>query len=57
LNNSETEIQFVLLQGICLGYLYYNPLQEYDEVDEYYEKHQIMFIFFGVIITIWKEEY
>ena len=52
----DYEISFVWLQGFALGYLYYNPLQEFETIEEYYEKHQLMFLFFGVIIVVWKEQ-
>jgi len=54
-------IQFVLLQGLSIGFLYYDTLQEKDyDLDDYpidyEEKYQFMFLFFGVIITRWYEE-
>tara|TARA_R100000734_G_C3287699_1_gene80084 strand:+ start:585 stop:725 length:141 start_codon:yes stop_codon:yes gene_type:complete len=45
-----------MLSGFALGYIYYNPYQEYEEVDVYYEKHQICLLIFAIVITVWKEE-
>ena len=58
----ETHYQFVFLQGLSFGFLYYDSLMDdgYDENNypiEYEERYQFMFGFFGFIITRWHEEY
>lgn len=54
-------VQLVWLQGLSVGFLYYDTLMEedYDLEDypiDYYERYQFMFLFFGVIVTRWYEE-
>jgi len=58
----ETEIQFVWLQGISLGFLYYDRLMDDDyDIDQYprdyEERYQFMFGIFGIIIIRWYNEY
>lgn len=46
------------LFGISLGYIFYSPhhepdLEEIDEEDDY-SRHQLMLLFFALIVTVWK---
>lgn len=53
--NNNSHIQFGLLNGIAVGFLYYDPNQ-YDQVveeDEWYEEFNVLLLFFFIKITRW----
>tara|TARA_R100001015_G_C4622586_1_gene180081 strand:+ start:382 stop:561 length:180 start_codon:yes stop_codon:yes gene_type:complete len=57
-----TKINFtpIFLYGVAFGIVYYNPNLEPDRLykvkqKDYYEQISIMFLIFGLHITIWKE--
>jgi hypothetical protein len=51
-------IQFIPIYGCGLGVLYYNPNLQPDEEDvpedDFYHQVTVMFLFFGIHLTIWK---
>lgn len=54
-------VQLAWLQGLAIGFVYYDSLMEedYDLEDypiEYVERYQFMFLFFAFIWTRWYEE-
>ena len=53
--NNNSHIQFGLLNGIAVGFLYYDPNQ-FEEVvdeDEWYEEYNVLLLFFFIKITRW----
>ena len=53
--DKQVTIQLIPIYGLSLGVLYYDPNLEPDqeeEVEEYFQQITIMFIFFGIHITI-----
>ncbi len=54
----KTHVQIVPLQGVSLGFLYWNSDIEGDYEEGYFEeRYQFMFLVFGLIITRWDEQY
>lgn len=58
----QTQYQFVWLQGISFGFLYYDRFMDDDyDLDvyptEYEERYQFMFGFFGLIVIRWYDQY
>lgn len=55
-NDTQITIQAIPLYGLAVGILYYNPNLEPDlepvDEDDYFEQITIMFLFFGIHITI-----
>lgn len=58
LGKYNLHFQFAPIFGISLGYIFYTPLHEpdIDEIDEEddYSRHQLMFLIFALIVTVWK---
>jgi len=56
INDTQITIQAIPLYGLAVGFLYYNPNLEPDldsvDEDDYFEQITIMFLFFGIHITI-----
>jgi hypothetical protein len=53
--DKQVSIQLIPIYGLSLGVLYYDPNLEPDqeeEVEEYFQQITVMFIFFGIHITI-----
>lgn len=55
----NSEIKIGLLHGIALGYIFYEPSQEYDveDFEDYFEVHQFCVIFFFINIVVWRDQY
>ena len=57
--NTEIHIQIIPIYGLAAGVLYYNPNLETDdapvEPEEYFEQITLMFLAFGIHLTIWKQ--
>lgn len=53
--NNNSHIQAGFLNGIALGFLYYDPNQYDEEVDEdeWYEEYNLLLVFFFIKITRW----
>ena len=41
------------LFGLAIGYIYYEPEQE--DIDEEWDRHQILLGIFAIIITTWTD--
>ena len=59
-NDLNVNFQFIPLHGLAIGGLYYDPNLEPDreedvEKEEFYSQITLMFLFFGLHITIWRE--
>lgn len=54
--DKQISIQLIPIYGLSLGLLYYDPNLEPDsdpvEEDEYFQQITLMFLFFGIHITI-----
>lgn len=53
--DKQVSIQLIPIYGLSLGVLYYDPNLEPDqeeEVEEFFQQITIMFVFFGIHITI-----
>tara|TARA_R100000322_G_scaffold162125_2_gene124563 strand:+ start:553 stop:732 length:180 start_codon:yes stop_codon:yes gene_type:complete len=58
--NRNINFTFIPIYGIAFGITYYNPNLEPEQLikvdpEEYYEQVSIMFLCFGLHITVWKE--
>jgi hypothetical protein len=51
--------QIVPLQGCALGYLYWNTTleEDYEEGEDFVERHQFMFLVFAIILTRWEDQF
>ena len=54
MSNINLHIDF--LSGLAIGYIYYDPTQEFDNVEEFFEKHQFCLLFFVIVLVIWRKE-
>lgn len=59
-NDFNVNFQLIPLYGLAIGGLYYDPNIEPDreedvEPEEFYSQITLMFLFFGLHITIWRE--
>lgn len=58
IGNYNLHFQLAPLYGLAAGYVFYAPTHEPDveeiDEDEDYQRHQLMFIFFALIVTVWK---
>ena len=54
--DKQVTIQFIRIYGLSIGVLYYDPNLEPDselvEEDEYFQQITLMFLIFGIHITI-----
>ena len=53
-------IQIIPIYGLSIGILYYDPYLELNNEEdileeEFYSQITIMFLFFGIHITFWRE--
>lgn len=55
----DYDIKIGLIYGAALGYIFYEPSQEFDleDIENDFEIHQICLIFFFVSIIVWKDQY
>lgn len=54
--NENNHIQLGFLNGIAIGFLYYDPNQ-FDEVvdeEEWYEEYNVLLLFFFIKLTRWE---
>ena len=58
-NDINLNIQIVPIYGLAAGVIYYDPNLEPDledvEPEEFYSQITLMFLLFGLHITIWRE--
>lgn len=57
IGNYNLHFQLAPLYGIALGYIYYAPDLEEDfdyEEEDNYGRHQLLFVFFALIVDVWK---
>ena len=56
IGNTDFNFQVAPLYGVGLGYIYYDPELDQEEVEEeeYFQRHQFLFLIFALIVTVWK---
>jgi hypothetical protein len=56
IGNTDLHFQVAPLYGVGLGYIYYDPELDQEEVEEeeYFQRHQFLFLIFALIVTVWK---
>lgn len=57
IGNIDLNFQVAPLYGVGVGYIYFDPNLEEEEAvddDEYFQRHQFLFLVFALIITVWK---
>lgn len=56
IGNTDLNFQIAPLYGVGVGYIYYDPELDQEEVEEeeYFQRHQFLFLIFALIVTVWK---
>jgi hypothetical protein len=54
----DYDIRVGLLQGVALGYIFYEPSQEFEpeDIGDDFEIHQFCLVFFFISVVVWRDQ-